>query len=208
LEDVLSGAPSDFQYPKGAVAIDKLQGRPALIEHTLEDAQGEEVDRLRSEFDRPARFGNFQPLMSRARGLLDEPRGALTQLLGHVISVENAIVEYRKKLLENTDLQKALRGVEALARATGASAPKALTLQDVEDVGAISEAQKLVSTRVQEHTVTGCKLLVETGISFDRWCAIVGALDAGRDPALEPQEADALVKRNLVQRTYRLGVKS
>lgn len=208
LQTVLKAAPTDFSYPKSAFALEKLQGRPALIENTLEDARGEEVDRLRSEFDGPARLGNFQPLMSRARDLLDEPRGALTQLLGHVISVENAIAEYRKKLVENLELQKANRGLEALARAMGAAAPRALSLKEVEDAGALAEAQKLVSTRVQEHTVAGGRLLAETGISFDRWCAIVGALDAGRDPSLEPQEADALVKRNLVQRTYRLGVKS
>jgi hypothetical protein len=208
LQTVLKAAPADFQYPRSAVALDRLHGRPALIENTLEDARGEEVDRLRSEFDGPARLGNFQPLMSRARDLLDEPRGALTHLLAHVISVENAIAEYRKKLVEDAELQKVHRGLEALARATGAPAPQALTLKGVEDVGALSEARKLVSTRVQEHTVTGGKLLGDTGISFDRWCAIVGALDAGRDPALEPQEADALVKRNFLQRTYRLGVKS
>jgi hypothetical protein len=208
LQTVLQAAPADFHYPKSALALDKLQGRPALIENTLEDARGEEVDQLRSEFDAPARLGNFQPLMSRARDLLHEPRGALTQLLGPVISVENAIAEYRKKLVENLELQKAHRGLEALAGTTAAAAPRALTLREIEDIGALSDAQKLVSTRVQEHTVTGGKLLAETGISFDRWCAIVGTLDAGRDPALEPQEADALVKRNLVQRTYRLRVKS
>ena len=129
-------------------------------------------------------------------------------MLGPVISVENAIAEYRKKLVENLELQKAHRGLEALAGTTAAAAPRALTLREIEDIGALSDAQKLVSTRVQEHTVTGGKLLAETGISFDRWCAIVGTLDAGRDPALEPQAADALVKRNLVQRTYRLRVKS
>ncbi|WP_434345633.1 hypothetical protein ACN6A1_27025 [Myxococcus virescens] len=208
LQTVLKEAPADFHYPKNALALDKLPGRPALIESTLEDARGEEVDRLRSEFDGPARLGNFRPLMSRARDLLEEPRGALTHLLGHVISVENAIAEYRKKLIEYAELQKTHRGLEALARATGASAPRALTLKEVEDIGALSDAQKLVSARVQEHTIAGGKLLTGTGITFDRWCVIVTALDSGRDPALEPQEADALVKRSLVQRTYRLGVKS
>jgi hypothetical protein len=202
LQTVLKAAPADFQYPKSALGLDKLQGRPALIENTLEDARGEEVDRLRSEFDGLARLGNFQ------RDLLDEPRGALTQLLGHVISVENAIAEYRKRLVENAELQKAHRGLEALARATGASTPRALTPKEVEDIGALSEARKLVSAHVQEHTVTGGKLLGDAGISFDRWCAIVSAFDAGRDPTLEPQEADALVGRNLVQRTYRLAVRS
>lgn len=207
LENVLRAPPMDFQYPKSAQTLDKLQGRPALIESTLEDARGEEVDRLRSEFDGPARLGNFQPLMSRARVLLNEPRDSLTQLVGNVMSVENAITDYRKKLVANTDLHKAHRGVEALARATGATAPTGLTLQEIEDVGSLSDARKLVSIRAQEHADTGGSVLAGTGISFDRWCAIVAALDAGRDPALEPQEADALVSRNLVQRTYRLGVK-
>jgi hypothetical protein len=208
LQEALKAAPADFHYPKGALALEKLQGRPALIESTLEDARGEEVDRLRSEFDGPARLGNFHPLMSRARDLLDEPRSALTQLLGHVMSVENVIAEYRKKLVENAELQKAYRGLDALARATGASVPRALTIQDIEEMGALYEAQKLLSTCVQDYAVAGAKLLGDTGVGYDRWCTIVAALDAGRDPALEPQEAEVLVRRNLVQRTYRLGVKS
>ena len=208
LQTVLKAAPADFQYPKSALTLDKLEGRPALIEKTLEDARGEDVDRLRSEFDAPARLGNFQPLMMHARDLLDEPRSALPQLLGHVISVENAVSEYRKRLVESAELQRAHRGLEALARATGTTSPRSLSIKDVEDVGSLAEAQKLITARVQEHTVAGSKLLGETGVSFDRWCAIVSALDAGRDPALEPQEADALVKRGFVQRTYRLGVKS
>lgn len=208
LQTVLKAAPADFQYPKSALTLDKLEGRPALIEKTLEDARGEDVDRLRSEFDAPARLGNFQPLMMHARDLLDEPRSALPQLLGHVISVENAVAEYRKRLVEGAELQRAHRGLEALARATGTTNPRSLSIKDVEDVGSLAEAQKLITARVQEHTVAGGKLLSETGVSFDRWCAIVSALDAGRDPALEPQEADALVKRGFVQRTYRLGVKS
>lgn len=208
LQTVLKAAPADFQYPKSALTLDKLEGRPALIEKTLEDARGEDVDRLRSEFDAPARLGNFQPLMMHARDLLDEPRSALPQLLGHVISVENAVSEYRKRLVESAELQRAHRGLEALARASGTTSPRSLSIKDVEDVGSLAEAQKLITARVQEHTVAGSKLLGETGVSFDRWCAIVSALDAGRDPALEPQEADALVKRGFVQRTYRLGVKS
>ena len=207
LQTVLKEAPGDFHYPKAVLTLDKLQGRPALIESALDEARGEEVERLRSEFDAPARLGNFQPLMSRARDLLEEPRSALTQLIGHIMSVENAIAEYRKKLLESAGLQKAHRGLQALALATGAAAPVAFSLKDVEEAGALFEGQKLVSSRIQNNTAAGDKMLANTGLSFDRWCAIALALDAGRDPALEPQEADALVKRNLVQRTYRLGVK-
>ncbi|MGT2430347.1 hypothetical protein ACU4HD_19530 [Cupriavidus basilensis] len=208
LHTVLKQSPADFHYPSVALGLAKLQGRPALIEGALESARGDDVERLRSEFDAPARLGNFQPLMSKARDLLEEPRSSLTQLLGHVLSVENAVTEYRKRLVVSPDLLRSQRGLDALASANGTTAPKPLGLKDVEDAGALTEAQKVVKTRVQEISVVAGKQLDGSGVSFDRWCAIVAALDAGHDPALEPQEADALVKRGLVQRTYRLGAQS
>lgn len=207
LDTVLSNAPSDFQYPAAALPLEKLAGRPALIEGALDSARGDDVDRLRSEFDGPARLGNFQPLMSRARDLLEEPRNSLTQLLGHVLSVENAVSEYRKRLVESGELQRCQRGLEALSAATGDAKPPALGLKDIENAGALSAGQKLVKSRVHEMTVAGGKMLKPTGVSFDRWCAIVGALDGGREPSLETQEAESLVSRGFVQRTYRLGAK-
>lgn len=208
LQAALRDAPADLQYPKSTLALDKLAKRPVFIESALESARSEDVDKLRSEFDGPARLGNFQPLMSRARDLLEEPRNALTQLIGQVQSVENAVVEYRKRLLEDLTLRKNHRGLEALATATGTPPPKPLALRELEDAASLAAAQALVVTREQETATAGSKLLDGTSISFDRWCAIVTSLDGERDPALEPQEADALVKRNFVQRTYRLGRKS
>jgi hypothetical protein len=152
-------------------------------------------------------LGNFQPLMSKASDLLEEPRNSLTQLLGHVLSVENAVAEYRRRLIESPDLLRSQRGLEALANATGTTAPKPLVVQDIENAGALTEAQKLVKARAQENSAAGRKQLDGAGVSFDRWCAIVTALDADFDAALETQEADALVKRGFVQRTYRLGVR-
>ncbi len=207
LQTVLKRAPADFHYPSAALALDKLQGRPALIEGALESVKAEEVDRLRSEFDGPARLGNFQPLMSKARDLLEEPRSSLTMLLGAILTVENAVAEYRRRLLEGQELLQSQRGLEALTRALGTTVMKPLGLKDIEDAGALIEAQKVVKARVQENSAAGGKLLGDGGMTFDRWCAIVTALDAGRDPALEPQEAEALVKRGLIQRTYRLGVR-
>ena len=171
----------------------------------MENARGDEVDRLRSEFDGPARLGNFEPLMSRARDLLEEPRNSLTQLLAHILTVENFVAEYQKRLIEDADLLRSQRGLEALATATNSAIPKTLNHRDVEDVGALSEALKLVKARVHENTVAGGRVLGSTGVNFDRWCEIVVALDAGRNPALETQEAEALVDRGLVERTYRLG---
>ncbi|WP_441256798.1 hypothetical protein AB7Z32_40115 [Bradyrhizobium sp. 482_C4_N1_1] len=205
LSAVLSNAPADFKYPSAVLGLDKLLGRPTFIEGALENVRGDEVDRLRSEFDGPARLGNFEPLMSRARDLLEEPRNSLTQLLGHILSAENAVAGYRKHLVEGADLLRSQRGLEALATAVNSASPKTLSIRDVEDVGALSEALKLVKAHAHENTVAGGKVLGSAGVSFDRWCEIVAALDAGRDPALETQEAEALVGRGLVERTYRLG---
>lgn len=202
---VLAGSPADFKYPAGVPSLEKLQGRPDYVEEVLEGARTDEVDRLRSSFEAPARLGNFQPLMAQARGLLEEPRNALTQLLASVQSVENAVAEYRQRLLAAPNVQRAQRGLEALLNAAGFPSPAALTVKDLEVAGALSSAAKVVQGRVQECTVEGGKRLQSTGVSFDRWCNIVAALDAGRDPSLEAQEADALVARNLILRTYRLG---
>ena len=205
LAEVLKDAPSDFQYPPAALPMEKLLGRPALIEGALESARGDDVDRLRSEFDGPARLGNFQPLMSEARNLLDEPRNALTQLLGHVLSVENAVAEYRKELVERRALSRSHRGLEAMAQAWNAPVPQALTLDDIKQADSLRDAVNLVTNQVHGNTTTGTAKLGTSGVSFDRWCAVVAALDAGSDPQLESQEADALVKLGLVQRSYRLG---
>ena len=118
------------------------------------------------------------------------------------------MAEYRKRLIEGPDLLRSQRAIEALAKATGTTAPKPLVLKDIEDAGALTAAETLVKARVQENSTAGGKQLVGAGVSFDRWSAIVTALDAGRDPDLEAQEADELVKRGLVQRTYRLGARS
>lgn len=171
----------------------------------LRRGSSDEVDRLRSEFDGPARLGNFTPLMSRASDLLDEPRSSLTHLLGHVLSVENAVAEYRKRLVENPELLRARRGLDAIAAATGSGASKTLGLEDLEKAGSLSRALERVNACVHECRVAGDRQLAATGVSFGRWCAVVAALDSGRDPALEPREAEALVERGLVQRTYRLG---
>lgn len=206
LQQVLTNAPADFKYPAAPVPpLEKLQGRPALIEDTLEEARSDEVDRLRSEFDAPARLGNFQPLMSKAKDLLEEPRSALTMLLGHVRSVENAVAAYRRQLLDAPNLARTHRGLEALAIASGKTPPKSLVIQDIEAAGALADAQKRVAEHLQKTEAEGGKRLDGSSVSFDRWCQVVEALDGDRDPSLEPQEADALVKRGLVQRTYRLG---
>lgn len=208
LENVLTNAPNDFRYPDTIPTVERLLARPALIEATLESVQEDEVDRLRSEYDAAAQLGNFQPLMSQARELFHETRSALTTLLGQVLSVENAISTYRCNLLENPTLVLAQRGLDALAIASGTPPSTPIGINDIDDAGPLSAAQDLVRTRLHQASLDGGHLLEGTGVSFDRWCAIVSAVDAGLDPGIEPQESEALVNRGFLQRTYKLGART
>ena len=208
LGGVLHDPPADFRYPSAVPTLDRLKGRPDQINELLEDTRSEEVERLRSAFEAPSRLGNFQPLMVQAKGLLDEPRNALTLLLASIQSVENAASEYRQRLLDSPNLQKAQRGLEALALVAGDPAQHPLTAKDLEAAGALSSALQLVRRATHDAAVSGASRLSGTAVSFERWSAVVAALDGGRDPGLEAQEAEALVARGFIQRTYRLGVRA
>jgi uncharacterized protein YukE len=178
----IDNSPPDFRYPNTIPPLQQLRSRPDHIHDLLEDTRNEEVERLRSAFEGPSRHGNFQPLMAQARSLLEEPRNALTTLVANVQSLENAVTEYRQRLLATSSLQAAYRGLEALAVACGDSPPYRLTLKDIEAAGALSTAAQRVQAAVHEASVMGSSRLSDTPVSFDRWCAIVRALDAGRDP--------------------------
>jgi hypothetical protein len=79
------------------------------------------------------------------------------------------------RLVESAVLRKGHRGLEALARATGEPAPKSLTVKEVEDVGSLSESQKLISARRQANA-----LVVSVRRFFhDGWCHYVGAETLG-----------------------------
>jgi len=95
----IDNSPPDFRYPNTIPPLQQLRSRPDHIHDLLEDTRNEEVERLRSAFEGPSRHGNFQPLMAQARSLLEEPRNALTTLVANVQSLENAVTEYRQRLL-------------------------------------------------------------------------------------------------------------
>jgi hypothetical protein len=208
LKNALHNPPADFRYPSHVPPFERLGVRPDQICELLEDTRSEEVERLRSAFEAPSRLGNFQPLMAQARSLLDEPRDALTALLAAIQSVENVVTEYRQRLLASAELQKAQRGIEALSLAVGDPSPRQLTAKDLELAGALSSAVQNVQKAIHDAASSGAHRLFGTGISFERWGAVVFALDAGRDPELETQEAASLVDGGFIQRTYRLGVRA
>ncbi|MFN6531078.1 hypothetical protein [Nostoc sp. ChiSLP03a] len=211
LQDVLNDAPADFNYPKNLQPITKLSAQPLLIEDALTDIKDDDAERLRgdSTYDKPAKFGNFKPLMDAAiESLLTEPKRSLDGLSGQVLSLENAVTGYYKQLLNDTSLEATEQGVNALLKIQGKSPYNKFTLVELEATGSLKGAIALKEQRRQECLKIAENILAYTGISFDRWQRIITAINSERDPQLEPDEAEKLVNQGFLIRTYRLGAKT
>jgi hypothetical protein len=203
-EAMLRDAPDDFSYPPSIPPLTNLSQRPDQIEGLLEGLS-EEADQMRSQFEAPARLGNFGPLMQEAQNLLVEPRKAINLLSGHVMTLENSITDYLKRLLELRDVQEIEAGLNAMLRVKKQPERKGLTLHDLQSTGSLRAALALVEERRTEWVSDGNKMLNGAGVTFDRWRRVVADLRAGRDPEINSIEADGLVDRGFLRRTYRLG---
>ena len=96
LETEITDAPDDLGYPASLPDLRDLSRRPAFIESALSEILAEDVENLISEHENISRLGNFQPLMSAAKSLLSEPKRALGQLAGQVVTLENVVNGYRQ----------------------------------------------------------------------------------------------------------------
>lgn len=205
LEKALMDAPDDFLYPKDAPSIDELVITVDTIDETLQTLNADEVERLRSEFDAPAKLGIFAPLMRQVERLLEEPRNAIGRLAGHVQTVENNVTRYRERLLKDKELRAIEAGLNALLQAQGQATRNPILMADLENAGSLKAAVNLCESRRADWTHEGNELLAGTGVAFTQWQRIVADLEAGRNPRLDAATDEQLVARGLLVRTYKLG---
>jgi len=203
IEDVVLDAPADFA-PHSKLTLSALEARPKQILGAIETIHNDDVEPLRRDYDRQAKLGNFKPLMDAARDILAGPRRDLQDLAGHVLTFENAITGYRKRLLETKDLQSIERGLSALLLDQGKPQRKTLDLPELEAAGSLKAGKGTLDFR-SEWVQAGNALLSGAAVSFERWQRVVAEIDAGRDPHLDPAEAESLASRGFIRRTYRLG---
>ncbi|WP_414569520.1 hypothetical protein [Nostoc sp. CCY 9925] len=210
LQTVLDDVPGDFDYPQNLPPINKLSEQPDLIEDALLDIQEEKAERLRNDstYDKPAKLGNFKPLMDAAVELPKEARNRLDALSGQIVTLENAITGYYKQLLNDISLQSLEQSVNALLQIQGRPLFNPLTLTELEATGSLKAAIALKEQRRQECLQTAEEILALTGIPFDRWQEIITAINSGSDPQLTADEEKNLVNQRFLVRTYRLGGKT
>jgi hypothetical protein len=207
LKEVLTDAPSDFQYPADLPSFDDLEERPEFIEGSLADIGDSEAEALREEpaFDRQAKLGNFKPLMDEVDRLLKVPRQQIVQWSNQIGELENAVKRYYRSLLNAPDIQRIEQGLNALLKAKRQELRKPLDLAELESAGSLKAAVAKLEERrtawVQEATI----ILQSTNITFNRWQSVVEALSQGKDPELDREEEDKLVQARLLKRTLSLG---
>ena len=207
LEQILNNPPDNFKYPPDVSNISTLVQKTSYIEDALDSIQ-EEAEDLREDptYDQPAKFGNFKPLMDAVfNTLLKEPKRQLDNLTGTVHTLENAIAAYYKFLLDDINLQASEQGLNALLKIKKQPPYQFLTLNSLETVGNLQKAIAFKEKHYKECRERTEELLKGTGISGDRWQAIVKAIEAAEDPKLDPEEAENLVNKGFLVRTYRLG---
>jgi len=205
LDAALADAPADFRYPPSAPPLAELREQPGHVRGELEESLAEDVEGLMTEHDRAAKLGNFQPLMQAARNLLHGPRTALGVLAGHVHTLEMVAANYRRRLLEAEELRRIEAAFNALLRAQGQSARRPLELPELERADSLRAAAQLLEDRRTGWAREGEEALAETGVTFAQWQNVVQRIGAGQDPEISTDQADRLVSRGFLRRTYTLG---
>jgi hypothetical protein len=205
LAGMLGDVPADFAYPAAAPPLDELMGQPEIIRGELEESLAEDVEQLLGEHDRAAKLGNFQPLMAAARGLLHGSRTALGRLAGHVLTLENTTGAYLRRLADSGESGHVIDALNALLAARGKPAEAPPELAELERAGSLAAAAALVESRRRSWVEQGEAILGATGVSFQRWTAVVTAIRARREPDLTAEQAERLVVAGFLRRTYSLG---
>ena len=205
LKTVLTDAPNDFTFPASVKPVGELEFLVENVKDMLEEIKDEEVERLRMQYDAPAKLGNFQPLMQDAGKLYTEPRNALARLRGDATTIQNAVNAYLTGLLQQKDIREIENALNSLRRTRRQPPLKNLDMNDLQSADSLTSALGLLQERREDWTRQGDGILEKTNIRFDRWARIAAALETNGDPQLESEEADALVKHGFLVRTYRFG---
>lgn len=205
VEQDLLNVPVDYsqQYPDGLTKLAQLQKKVKFVNNLFDNVQ-DDANQLKDKINSEMQLGQFRLLNEQVPPLLDDVKKQLTQWLGDIESLKNFSKGYRETLLnsQNTRVDNALN---VLKRVKNQSSLISLTLKNVEDLGTLAEAKYKLSQRDTSHMTEISTLLNSTLISAERWVQIVQDMEDGNDPQLQPAEADELVARQVIVRTYRLG---
>ena len=201
----LFNVPVDYsqQYPDGLTKLAQLQKKVKFVNNLFDDVQ-DDADHLKDKINNEMQLGQFRLLNDQVPPLLDDVKKQLTHWLGDIESLKNFSKGYRESLLKSqkTRVDNALN---VLKRVSNHSPLQSFTLKNVEELGTLAEAKDKLALRDASHMIEISSLLNSALISAERWVQIVQDMADDKDPQLQPYEADELVAKQVIVRTYRLG---
>lgn len=204
LKDAFENAPSDFNFPS-TVSLDDVHNRPGLIEGALAQSLEDDVEDMLDRHDGEMNFGQFGPLMREVHTkLLDSPERALKGLEGKVRTLENTVVAYRQKLLQDAVLHAHQIGLNALRRAKNLPAVSLPEMVDL-DSRSLREGRIYVDGVATGWAKDGGALLASTGVSFGAWLKAVEAVKVERELGLTSEQVEGLVRDGFLRRIYALA---
>lgn len=205
VEHDLVDAPADYshRYPDGLTKLARLQNKVKFIDNLFDDIQ-DDADQLKDKINSEMQLGQFRLLNEQVSPLLDNIKKQLTQWLGDIESLKNFSKGYRDSLLnaQNTRVDNALN---VLRKTNKFSTHDPLSYKNIEEFGSLADAKIELAKRDESHMAEISMLLNSELISAERWVQIVQDMTEGNDPELQAGEADELVAKQVIVRTYRLG---
>lgn len=205
VESDLVNVPADYsqQYPDGLNKLMQLQKKVRFIGNLFDNIQ-DEADLIKDKINTDMQLGQFRLLSEQVPLILDDVKKQLTQWLGDIGTLKNFSKGYREGLLTSQNT-RVVNAINVLKKVNSQSSISALTLKSVEELGTLAEAKQKLAQREANYMAEISTLLNSTLISAERWVQIVQDIAEGNGPQLQPSEADELVAKQVIVRTYRLG---
>ena len=200
----IADAPADYTYPAAIPAQATLTTRAEDIKEELALVQDDLEDILNRNAN-AAQQGHFGPLMIDIRKAYQAKEGLVGLYRGQVTTLANSIADYRQKLIEKSRINRLLEALNPLRRVKGQPPLPDFGPKDIESAPTLKTAAELVTCREQECEQSGAELLAGSGVPFDRWKAILNALNTDADPSLSSEEEKALLEQRFLRKKLVVG---
>ncbi len=205
VESDLVNVPEGYsqKYADAATKLQNLQKKVKHVDSLFDDIQ-DDANQLKDRINNEMQLGQFRLLSDQVMPLLHNASKQLTQWRGDIDSLKNYSEGYRKSLIQSQDtvVDNALN---VLNKVNNKPQIVPLSLKDVEKMGTLADAYVQLQKREESHKSEISTLLCSSLITAERWIQIVQDMSEGSEPQLTQQEAEELVDKQLLVRTYRLG---
>ena len=188
--------PSDYPTPDHVKDLLAYREGIRQIEDSIPELD-EKVDEIRNKLSQQARKGQFAALRDEPERLLKPIQQQSSTLGGKLLSIENAVRDYRMRKLEAVNGGYRVN-LNPLFKAVGEITIPPIQLSEVTHLS-LHDLNVELDLREQSWLKKAGPILDGTGIDLARWEVIATELLEGKQPALNEDEQRLLVSKGILQ---------